>query len=274
MHTAELVAIHLATKIIEATVSGTGRQPQSVNNIFTIISDSQSAIRSISNPSSRPGQHIVRLILKQVELLRAQDIQVQLMWTPAHAGVEGNEIADQLAKQVTSLTTLHGYRQPVSMYRGKVHRKIADEWRQEWVTSQKGKLLKKIDDSLPAKRALRVYSSLTRHQTYLLVQLRTGHSWLATFAKLFRFTDDNRCECGAIETVTHVLVDCPHLREARRKLRDQVGDAFSSIATLLGGRNGPGQVNSAGRERNVIQAVLEFAEVSQRFTSRAPATES
>lgn len=166
VHTAELVAVHLATKIIEATVSDTGQQPQSVDNVFTIISDSQSAIKSISNPSSRPGQHVVRLILKQVEHLRAQGIQVQLMWTPAHAGVEGNEIADQLAKQATSRTTLHDYRQPVSMYKGKVHRKIADEWRQEWVASQKGKHLKKIDDSLPAKRALRVYGSLTRHQAY------------------------------------------------------------------------------------------------------------
>ena len=106
-----------------------------------------------------------------------------------------------------------------------------------------------------------------------MVQLRTGHSWLATFAKLFRFTDDNRCVCGAVETVVHVIVDCPRLREARRKLRDQVGDAFNSIATLLGGGNGPGQVSNAGRERIVLKAVLEFAEASQRFTSRAPATE-
>lgn len=234
----------------------------------------QSAIQAIAKPSSRPGQHIVRRTLKQVEKLREQGIQVRLIWTPAHAGVEGNEMADQLAKQATSLRTQHDYRRPVSTYRGKLHGKIAAEWRQEWISSQKGKHLKKIDDSLPAKRVLRVYGSLTRHQTYLLVQLRTGHSWLATFAKLFGFQEDNRCVCGAVETVLHVVIDCPRLREARRKLRDQVGDAFNSIATLLGGRNEPGQVNNAGRERNVIQAVLEFAEASQRFTSRAPATES
>lgn len=273
VHTAELVAIHQATEMIKAITV----EPSQVHDgarAFTIITDSQSAIRAITCPSSGSGQHIVRRILQQVGSLREHKVQIHLLWTPAHAGVEGNEMADQLAKQAASLKTQHDYHRPVSTYRGTLHRKIVDEWRHEWHTSQKGKHLKKIDDGFPARRALRAYSSLTRRQTYLLVQLRTGHSWLATFAKLFGFRDDNKCVCGAVETVVHVVVDCPRLGEARKKLRDQVGDAFSSIATLLGGRNGHRQVNNAGRERNVVQAVLEFAEASQRFTSRAPATET
>lgn len=43
----------------------------------------------------------------------------------------------------------------------------------------------KTDGGLPAKRASRVYASLTRSQAYMLVQLRTGSLRLATFAKLF-----------------------------------------------------------------------------------------
>lgn len=38
-----------------------------------------------------------------------------------------------------------------------------------------------------------------------------GHSWLATHAKLHRFRQDDKCECGTKETVFHVLVDCPRL---------------------------------------------------------------
>ena len=51
---------------------------------------------------------------------------------------------------------------------------------------------------------------------------------------------------GAIETVVHVLVDCPKLREARQQLRTKVGYAFNSIATMLGGRprNGQGKVGN------------------------------
>lgn len=133
--------------------------------------------------------------------LREQRVKVQLPQLSGHVGNEGNGGANQLAKQAVGLQTRHEYGRPVSTFKRKLHNTIAEEWRQERAFSQKGKHLKAIDDGLPAKRALRVYGSLTRHQTYLLVQLRTGHSWLATFAKLFGFQDDNRCVCGAVETV-------------------------------------------------------------------------
>jgi hypothetical protein len=78
---------------------------------------------------------------------------------------------------------------------------------------------------------------------------------------------------GAMETVAHVVVDCPRLREARQQLRNKVGDAFNSIASMLGGRprNEQGKASKCGINRDVLTAVLEFAEASQRFKSRAPA---
>jgi hypothetical protein len=78
--------------------------------------------------------------------------------------------------------------------------------------------------------------------------------------------------CGAIETIVHVVVDCPKLREARQQLRNKVGDAFKSIAIMLGGRprNEQGKANNGGIDREILNAMLEFAEASQRFKSRAP----
>jgi hypothetical protein len=66
--------------------------------------------------------------------------------------------------------------------------------------------------------------------------------------------------CGAIETVVHVLVDCLRLREARQQLRTKVGDAFNSIATMLGGqpRNGQGKASNGRINREVLNVVLEF----------------
>ena len=83
---------------------------------------------------------------------------------------------------------------------------------------------------------------------------------------MFRFRDDDQCVCGGRESVTHVLLDCPKLRHLRRELREKVGGAFNSISTLLGG---PRENNTAPRARTV-EAVLDFAEASQRFQSRAP----
>ena len=88
-----------------------------------------------------------------------------------------------------------------------------------------------------------------------------------------RFTEDDQCVCGAIETVLHVVVDCSRLRVARQQLRDKVGDAFNSITSLLGGqpRKEQGKTYNGGFNREVLRATLEFAEASQRFKSRTQA---
>ena len=65
--------------------------------------------------------------------------------------------------------------------------------------------------------------------------------------------------CGGKETVVHVLVDCPRLRELRQKLREKIGDNFNNLSTMLGEK---------GKE--VVNAVLDFAEASRRFYSRVP----
>jgi hypothetical protein len=83
---------------------------------------------------------------------------------------------------------------------------------------------------------------------------------------MFRFRDNDQCVSGARQSVSHVLLDCPELRHLRRELREKVRDAFNSISALLGGCR---ENNTAPRAKTV-EAVLDFAEASQRFRSRAP----
>lgn len=94
---------------------------------------------------------------------------------------------------------------------------------------------------------------------------------VSTYAKSFRFRDDDRCVCGAQEIVTYVLEDCPNLRDIRRGLRREVGDAFGSVSSLLGGstEGETGKPDTVSRAKTV-KAVLDFAEASHRFWSRAP----
>lgn len=91
--------------------------------------------------------------------------------------------------------------------------------------------------------------------------MRTGHSWLATHGKLYRFREDDKCECGAKETVTHVR---PRLRGLRQELRRKIGEMFNNISCMLGGR---GQEGKEGKSNNTSQvftigAVLDFVEAS------------
>ena len=116
-----------------------------------------------------------------------------------------------------------------------------------------------------------MYGSLPRNRAYLLTQLRTGHSWLATHGKLHEFREDDKCECGAAETVVHVLIDCPKLKDLRQKLRRKIGTAFNDISDMLGGGS-PGKKGKQDdmQDSSILGAVLDFAEASQRFHSRAP----
>lgn len=267
VHAAELIAIYHA---VEAIFQERVNRRRDKN--YTIISDSQSAIKAIANPSNKPGQAIVHRILDRISTFRDRRIKLRLHWIPGHAGIEGNELADRLAKQAVTSEKQHRFGRLVSTSKRTARRKIQEEWQEEWKTSPKGQHLKRIDDSLPARRAFRIYGQLTRHRTYLMIQMRTGHSWLAPHSRRFKFTDDDRCVCGAIETVVHVLVDCPRLWEARRELRTQVGGTLGCTASMLGGtpRNEQGKVGNGGIKWKILNAVLEFAEASGRFKSRAP----
>jgi hypothetical protein len=123
---------------------------------------------------------------------------------------------------------------------------------------------------LPSSRTRRLYDSLPRNRAYLLTQLRKGHSWLATHAKRHRFREDDECQCSAKETVVHVLVDCSRLKSLRQLLRGKIGQAFNNVSAMLGGegqaRQGQGK---GGNVHYVLNAVLDFAEASQRSLSRA-----
>jgi len=211
------------------------------------------------NLANKSGQHIIYAIHKAVRYLQTQNISVSLQWIPRHCDNPGNDTADRLAKEAVDSNNSHPFHNLAAGDRRFYHENILTEWENEWKGSSKGKHLRQIDSMLPSKHTRRLYDSLPRNRVYLLSQLRTGHSWLATYAKTRRFHDDDKCECGAKETVVHVLVDCPKLRDLRRHLRGKIGDNFNNISAMLG-----------SKDRETLNAVLDFAEASKRFFSRVP----
>jgi hypothetical protein len=129
----------------------------------------------------------------------------------------------------------HPFQHLLSREKAHIRNKIKREWEQEWRTSKNGGHLRRMDRALPASRTRRLYGSLPRNRAYLLTQLRTGHSWLATYGKQHGFRDNEQCECGATETVVHVLVNCPRLRGPRQELRRKIRRAFNNISDIFGG---------------------------------------
>jgi len=68
----------------------------------TILLDSQAAIARLRHTQPGPGQELAIQAHAIAKRLHAQGHQPTIQWVPGHAGVEGNERADQVAKQAAN----------------------------------------------------------------------------------------------------------------------------------------------------------------------------
>jgi ribonuclease HI len=99
VYTAELTAIHLATKLLWNHVE---------YRTCRIYIDSQAAIRAIDHPRRQSGESIIRDILDSIDEITNEhpDLRFEIVWIPGHAEIEGNEMADAEAKKAALDPTL------------------------------------------------------------------------------------------------------------------------------------------------------------------------
>jgi ribonuclease HI len=271
IHAAELIAIYYGIWTAGEVQLGQGGQQK---RVYTIFSDAKTALQAIENPSRRSGQHIVQAIIELACFLKeGLQIEINLRWIPSHAGIAGNEIADRMAKEATRQLRGHHFRRLAALQKDRSKAKIYRDWTKAWKITSKGQTLRRIDTATPSIHVRKLYDQLSRSRASLLAQLRTGHSWLNSFRKKIGRSNDDRCECGAQETIVHVFVDCPKLRELRTQLRQKIGNRFNSLSTMLGGKPHENGTVRAVKDwtisRAALDAVLDFAEQSGRFCSRA-----
>ena len=69
---------------------------------YTIFVDSTSAITRVRDDARGPGQRFGVAAIEVETRLEAAGNTVTIRWVPAHAGAEGNEVADQYAKDAAT----------------------------------------------------------------------------------------------------------------------------------------------------------------------------
>ncbi|XP_026331733.1 uncharacterized protein LOC113239080 [Hyposmocoma kahamanoa] len=197
VYQAELLAICKATLEIlkhKATTCG-------------VYSDSMAALQTVTNTCSlHPLAVEARKNLKTATL---QNKHVSLFWIKAHAGLEGNERADQLAKEaaLNSKRKPHYELCPISFVKRSIRMRSLDEWTRRYKNSETAAVTKIFfPDVVTAYGIVR-----KMEHTNVTTQVMTGHGGFSEYLNRFRCKGSPSCICepDASETVPHVLLECP-----------------------------------------------------------------
>lgn len=197
VYQAELLAICRATQEILKRSEGT----------FGIYSDSRSALQSVVNNGSL---HPLAVEAREnLSTSRLQNKEISLFWIKAHAGLERNERADQLAKEaaINKKRRLDYDYCPVSFVKRQIRLQSLDEWNRRYKQSTTASVTKLFfPDAVQAYRTIRKLET-----TSVVTQVLTGHGGFSEYLYRFKCKENPSCICepGVDETVVHILLECP-----------------------------------------------------------------
>jgi ribonuclease HI len=159
----------------------------------TFATDNQAAILALDQHKPGPSHTILNEFESIIGRIREEqgNLDVTVQWVPGHQGIQGNEDADQAAKQAAGGSSSRArslpklLRKPLPTSKAAVKlilsRKLqarALKWRHN---SPRYHEASRIDPNMPSKHFLQDIEDLPRPHPSILLQLRTGHAPLNYF---------------------------------------------------------------------------------------------
>ncbi|KAK7178140.1 reverse transcriptase [Paraphaeosphaeria sporulosa] len=202
-------------------------------------------------------------------------VNVALHWIPGHAGVEGNEQADSLARAATRKESEPPQRDGVPWYLARIALKRAEVMEgpppPKW--AETGRFTRKIEAAFHTGKSAEMYRQLNSIEAAILTQLRTGKTFLNEYLHKIRAEDTAACDCGSIESTAHFLFACRRWRQQRAKLRQQHGKRFGDLSYALGGYSNrqeggesiDGTMARWEADMEAVRATIEFAKSTGRL---------
>ena len=224
VYTAELKGLVLALQIV-SDIQEAGADPAKC----IVFTDNQAALRALQNPRHPSGQYILVEAIQLLDTLRTQGWKIHFQWIRAHAGVPGNELADQAAKQAAGhgpnpRTQAEPRQEPeqartlVATAKSSIRKAMRKEWEKLWETAAHGRELFRLGVR-PGKDVLTLRIGTHRAISSVITQMRNGKISLRAYLSTINRADTNQCQCGhGTQTARHILLECREWVEERHRM--------------------------------------------------------
>ncbi|XP_072933661.1 uncharacterized protein [Epargyreus clarus] len=190
--------------ILKACQWATSHDTQHTHLYTHIYTDSQSSAHAIQN---RSNTHPIVTQIHKIIHTHRNTHTIDMSWTRAHVGTEGNEAADAAANGAARLHKTPDYTCfPMSFVKQRVRAESLEAWQERYEGSDQGRhtilLLPKLSD----------IKELHKHidRSFHLTQILTGQGYHKSYPHRFKILPDDLCPCddSSPQTIDHMLQSC------------------------------------------------------------------
>jgi len=151
--------------------------------------------------------------------METRNWKIEFSWIKAHAGHQGNEMADQLAKEAATNGVIDEcYKMiPKSTVISELSDLNVTKWQSEWDRTTKGAITKSFFPRLSDRLKMKI--KVTPNFTTMV----TGHGNIKSYLHKYKISDSPMCSCkSGAQTAGRTLCDCKLLEQESDGLKAAV----------------------------------------------------
>ena len=215
---------------------------------FRVFTDSQAAMRRVIDDRAGPGQRDAIRSILGANRLRLGESTISIHWIPGHAGIAGNEIADQWAGDAAARELACRSRAPPrvtrpssmdsvvssSFMKSALRRRAVSSWRECIIRGGKGRRHYRIPGEGTTPRIPAALGKVRKSLASRFFQLASGHAMTAPFLRdKFGWVESDQCWwCrSGRQSREHLFKECRTWKDEIRELWKKVGEASSTDGT-------------------------------------------